>query len=157
MEISILPVSMNDLPYSDTSDQPARLGCWSCNRHNSHMPKSLSNTSFVSREPTGGEAAHWVPNTDVFSTEECVVIKVEIAGISKEDLDLTVEGNRMTVSGMRKDEHRSTDCKFQVMEIDYGEFSTSIDVPDGYDIPRAKAAYHNGFLRIEVPKEGSED
>lgn len=116
------------------------------------MPKSLSNTSFVNRESPSGETAHWVPNTDVYSTEDSVVIKVELAGISKEDLDLTVEGNRMTVSGMRRDEHRSNDCRFQVMEIDYGEFSTSIDVPDGYDIPRAKAAYHNGFLRIEVPK-----
>jgi HSP20 family protein len=116
------------------------------------MPKSLSNTAFVTRESPGGETAHWVPNTDVYSTDDTIVIKVELAGISKDDLDLSVEGNRMTVSGMRRDEHRSMDCRFQVMEIDYGEFSTSIDVPEGYDIPRAKAAYHNGFLRIEVPK-----
>ena len=98
------------------------------------------------------ETAHWVPKTDVYATESVVVIKVELSGISKEDLDLTVERNRMTVSGMRRDENRPRDSRFQVMEIDYGELSTSLDVPEGYDIPRAKAAYHNGFLRIDVPK-----
>jgi HSP20 family protein len=116
------------------------------------MPKSVSNTTFMTREGARGEEAHWVPNTDVYATDEVMVIKVELSGISKEDLDLTVEGNRMTISGFRRDEHRPSDCKFQVMEIDYGEFSTSVDVSDGHDLGRAKAAYHNGFLRIEVPK-----
>ena len=116
------------------------------------MPKSISNTGFITREAANGEEAHWVPNTDVYSTEKAMIIKVELSGISKEDLDLTVEGQRMTISGFRRDEHRPTDCKFQVMEIDYGEFSTSVEVLEGYDIGKAKAAYHNGFLRIEVPK-----
>jgi HSP20 family protein len=116
------------------------------------MPKSLSNTGFISRDTAHGEDAHWVPNTDVYATDKGMVIKVELSGISKEDLDLTVEGNRMTISGFRRDEHRPADCKFLVMEIDYGEFSTSVELPAGYDIGGAKAAYHNGFLRIEVPK-----
>jgi len=116
------------------------------------MPKSISNTGFITREAAHGEEAHWVPNTDVYSTDNAMIIKVELSGISKDDLDLTVEGNRMTVSGFRRDENRPADCKFQVMEIDYGEFSTSVDLPDGFEIGKAKAAYHNGFLRIEVPK-----
>ena len=116
------------------------------------MPKSIPNTGFITRETAGSEEAHWVPNTDVYCTDSCLVIRVELAGISKEDLDLTVEGNRMTISGFRRDEHRLADCKFQVMEIDYGEFSTSVDVPPGFEIGNAKAAYHNGFLSIEVPK-----
>ncbi|MBL6763371.1 MAG: Hsp20/alpha crystallin family protein [Verrucomicrobiae bacterium] len=118
------------------------------------MSKSISNTGFITREAALGEEAHWVPNTDVYVTAKYVVIKVELAGISKEDLDLTVEGRRMTISGVRHDEQRPADSKFQVMEIDYGEFSTSVDVPPGYDITKAKAAYHNGFLRIEVPEGG---
>jgi HSP20 family protein len=116
------------------------------------MSKSVSNTTFMTREGARGEEAHWVPNTDVYATDEGLVIKVELAGISKEDLDLTVEGNRMTISGFRRDEHRPAECKFQVMEIDYGEFSSSVEVPEGHDLAGAKAAYHNGFLRIEVPK-----
>lgn len=116
------------------------------------MPKSATNSDFLPRGKTGREDAHWVPNTDVYATENMIVIKVELAGISKEDLDLTVDGNKMTVSGVRRDQQRSSDCRFQLMEIDYGEFSTVVDVPEGYDISKAKAAYHNGFLRIEVPK-----
>jgi len=120
------------------------------------MPKSATNTGFIPRGKSGSEDAHWVPNTDVYATENMIVIKVELAGISKEDLDLTVDGNKMTVSGMRRDQQRTSDCRFQLMEIDYGEFSTVVDVPEGFDIPKAKAAYHNGFLRIEVPKISTE-
>jgi HSP20 family molecular chaperone IbpA len=47
--------------------------------------------------------SHWVPNTDVYVTEQLLVIKVELAGMRKEDLELTVEGSRLTITGHRPD------------------------------------------------------
>lgn len=114
------------------------------------MSKSASNTTFSSRG-AANDGGVWSPNTDVYETEDRIVIKVELAGINKEDLVLTVEGNQMTVSGFRHDEKRGANSMFRVMEIDHGPFLTTIDLPDGYDTDSARASYQDGFLRIEVP------
>lgn len=97
--------------------------------------------------------SHWVPNTDVYVTDGTLVIKVELAGMRKQDLELTVEGNRLTITGHRPDGCRAPKCKFLVMEINYGSFQSVIELPPGYDLGGAKAAYQNGFLRIDVPQE----
>ncbi len=96
--------------------------------------------------------SHWVPNTDVYVSEELLVIKVELSGMRKEDLELTVEGSRLTITGHRPDGCRAPKCKFLVMEINYGSFQSVIELPPGYNLSQAKAAYQNGFLRIDVPQ-----
>jgi len=114
------------------------------------------NSSLYSWRPgkSGDETAesHWVPNTDVYVADESLVIKVELAGMRKEDLELTVERNRLTITGHRPDCCRPPKCKFLVLEISYGSFQSVIELPPGYDLSRAKAAYQNGFLRIDVPQ-----
>ncbi len=103
------------------------------------------------RRETAGEA-HWIPNTDVFVIEGRLVIQVELAGMHRDDLELAVEGNRLMISGHRPDGSRTAKCKFLVMEINYGHFECVIEIPDGYDLTQAKAAYQNGFLQITVPQ-----
>src|SRR5437588_8439306 len=111
----------------------------------------VQKSSAGGRQPASGQT-HWIPNTDVYVTEGTLVIKVELAGMRREDLELTVEGNRLMISGQRPDGSRSTKCKFLVMEINYGPFECVIEIPPGYDLGEAKAAYQNGFLRIDVPQ-----
>jgi len=96
---------------------------------------------------------HWVPNTDVYINGNGLVIKVEIAGMRREDLEITIEGNRLKISGQRPDCCRAQKCKFLVMEINYGTFESIIEIPSGYDLSQAKAAYQNGFLQIDVPAQ----
>ena len=95
--------------------------------------------------------ARWVPNTDVYATDGGLVIKVELAGMRSENLEINVEGNRLRISGTRPDGCRAPQCNFIVMEINYGAFETVLELPEGYDLSLAKAAYLNGFLRIDVP------
>ncbi len=94
---------------------------------------------------------HWVPNTDVYVTDGAIIIKVELAGMQRENLELTIDGHRLRISGQRPDGCRPPQCKFLVMEINYGAFESVIELPEGYDLSRAKACYQNGFLRIDVP------
>ena len=119
------------------------------------MCKVSSSVHFVTRSAAGGREgsakAHWVPNTDVYSTENGLVIKVELAGMRSDNLEITVEGNRLRISGTRPDGCRAPKCSFLVMEINYGPFETALELPPGYDLSQAKAAYLNGFLRIDVP------
>lgn len=119
------------------------------------MYKVSSSVQFVKRASVVGREnsgkAHWVPNTDVYVTDCGMVVKVELAGMRSEDLQITVEGNRLRISGQRNDSCRAPKCTFLVMEINYGQFESVLELPTGYDLSLAKAAYLNGFLRIDVP------
>src|SRR5882724_602299 len=118
------------------------------------MCKVSSTVHFVTRSAGGRESsarAHWVPNTDVYMTDSGLVIKVEMAGMRSDNLEITVEGNRMRISGDRPDCCRAPNCRFLVMEVNYGPFESVLELPAGYDLNQAKAAYLNGFLRIDVP------
>jgi HSP20 family protein len=99
-----------------------------------------------------GGQAHWVPNTDVFVVENTLVIKVELAGIQREHLELIADGNRLHICGERPDTCRAAGCKFLVMEVNYGPFECVLEIPKEYGLSRAKAAYQNGFLRVDVPQ-----
>lgn len=117
------------------------------------MCKVSSSVHFVTRSVSGQgpSKAHWVPNTDVYATDNGLVIKVELAGMRSDNLEITVEGNRLRISGNRPDGCRAPKCSFLVMEINYGPFESVLELPPGYDLSLAKAAYLNGFLRIDVP------
>ena len=104
----------------------------------------------VSRREVGGQT-HWIPNTDVYVSDEGLVVKVELSGMKREDLELAVEGSRLVITGQRPDGCRAPGIKFLVMEINYGGFECVIEIPSGYDLSQARAAYQNGFLRVDVP------
>jgi len=120
------------------------------------VTKVSSSTQFVTRASavSGRESAangHWVPNTDVYASDSGLVIKVELAGMRSENLEITVEGSRLRISGDRPDTCRAHKASFLVMEINYGPFESVLELPNGYDLGQAKASYLNGFLRIDVP------
>src|SRR5512136_2736703 len=120
------------------------------------MCKVSSSVHFITRSATGsqqggGFGTHWVPNTDVYETDNGLVVKVELAGMRSEHLEITVEGQRLRIAGTRPDGCRAPKCSFLVMEINYGPFESVLEVPKGYDLNLAKASYLNGFLRIDVP------
>lgn len=109
--------------------------------------------------PSGATNAEttWTPNTDVYVHATGAVIKVELAGIRKEDLELNVEGARLTIRGVRQDECRNGNSNFQVMEIHYGAFESVVELPPGFDLAQARASYQNGFLRVDVPALGAKE
>ena len=94
----------------------------------------------------------WTPNTDVYDTPEGLVVKMEIAGIEKEDLEITLNDRLLLVRGHRKDPCRQKRCSFRQMEIDYGTFERRIIIPRSVDGSRVRAQFQNGFLQIELPK-----
>src|SRR5580700_633933 len=120
------------------------------------ITKVSSTVHFISRGSAvsgrgGAASGRWVPNTDVYSTDEGIVVKVELPGMKSENLEITVEGNRLRISGNRPDCCRAPKCTFLVMEISYGPFESVLELPPGFDLSQAKAVYVNGFLRIDVP------
>jgi HSP20 family protein len=93
----------------------------------------------------------WHPPTDVYETEDSLVVKMEIAGMRDEDLEVVVQGNLLMISGARSD---SLERKaYHQMEIPFGRFSVSIELPVRVNTDNASAEYKDGFLTIQFPKE----
>lgn len=94
---------------------------------------------------------HWVPNADVYLADGKLVIKVELAGLTPQNVELSIDGTRLLIRGERPDGSRSAPCKFNASEIRYGAFQCAVEIPAGFAIVHALATYRNGFLRIDVP------
>jgi HSP20 family protein len=92
----------------------------------------------------------WSPPTDVYETDGSFVIRVEVAGMNEADINIQVNDNTLIVSGFRLD---SQDRRaYHQMEIRFGEFSTSVELPHGVDTQHADADYKDGLLTIIIPK-----
>jgi HSP20 family protein len=116
--------------------------------YDQHLQDSLAYLGL----PALASHSAWTPNTDVYETPEGLVVKIEIAGIEKEDLEITLNDRLLLVRGHRKDPCRQKRCSFRQMEIDYGPFERRIVIPRSVDGSRVRAQFQNGFLQIELPK-----
>ena len=92
----------------------------------------------------------WSPPTDVYETEGSFIVRVEIAGMRDEDLEVAVENNVLLISGNRPDlnERRA----FYQMEIRFGRFEIATEIPVPVDVDNAVSEYKDGFLIINLPK-----
>jgi HSP20 family protein len=92
----------------------------------------------------------WRPPTDVYETEEAIFVRVEIAGARENEIAITIEGQLLSIRGVRTDisERRA----YYQMEIPFGEFSTEIDLPSPVVKDQIEASYRDGFLKIVLPK-----
>ena len=93
----------------------------------------------------------WRPPTDIFETEENLIIKVEIAGMRDDEIEVAVENNLLVISGNRTDipEQRAY---YHQMEIQSGKFEITAELPVPVDVEKAGAIYKDGFLTITLPK-----
>ncbi len=97
-----------------------------------------------------GKPHVWHPPTDVYETEEKVVIRVEIAGMRDGDVSVNFDHHILSITGSRSEvpEKRA----FNQMEIFFGEFSSEIEIPVPIDVDNIQAEYEDGFLRVYLPK-----
>jgi len=97
----------------------------------------------------------WRPPTDVFETAAEVVVKMEVAGARKEDLEVTFEERCLRIRGRR--EEGSSDKKVAVsqMEVEYGVFERNIPLRQAVDVEAIEATYNEGFLVVRIPKRRS--
>ena len=102
--------------------------------------------------PSAASHSAWTPNTDVYETADSLVVRMEIAGIKKDELEITLNDRLLMVRGHRHDPCRQGRCSFRQMEIDYGYFERRIVIPRSVDASRVRAQFQNGFLHVELPK-----
>jgi len=97
----------------------------------------------------------WRPPTDVYETDNCVVVKVEIAGMEEGEFTISLSNRNLAITGVRHDplaEAEGLTLSYQQMEICYGEFKTEIYLPWAIVEDEIEATYEDGFLRVVLPK-----
>ena len=97
----------------------------------------------------------WRPPTDVYETDDSVVVKVEIAGMEEGEFTISLSNRNLTITGVRPDpmaEAEGLTLSYQQMEIRYGEFKTEVYLPWAIVEEEIEATYEDGFLRVVLPK-----
>jgi HSP20 family protein len=93
----------------------------------------------------------WVPAVDVFERQDQLVIRAEVPGLKREDMDVRVENGVLTLHGERKRESEVTEDNAFRMERVYGAFTRSFTLPRTVDASKVSAAYKDGVLEVTVP------
>lgn len=104
----------------------------------------------------------WTPNVNLYEVEESYRVCVDLAGVEKEKIDVTVHQGRLVLKGHRQvPSHPDGDADLQtkrvrvhLMEIDQGSFSREVELPEDANPATISATYRNGFLWIELPRKG---
>lgn len=97
-------------------------------------------------------ATVWRPPTDVYETRNELVVIIEIAGVSDEDLTVTLFSDHLVVEGYRHEPELSSSDACHQLGIKYGEFRSEISIPFSVDHDSVSAEYTNGLLKIVLPK-----
>ncbi|MBE9522959.1 MAG: Hsp20/alpha crystallin family protein [Proteobacteria bacterium] len=98
----------------------------------------------------------YFPPVDVYEKTDEIVIKVGIPGVKKEDLEVTLLENTLTVKGQRSKDAEVREGDYYYLEQHYGSFSRSITFPVELDPEGMKASYKDGVLEIIIPKSKKE-
>jgi len=99
----------------------------------------------------GLPAPGWSPAADVYETADSFLIEVELAGLDKDDVELHVQGDELTVRGQREMKGARPDC-FHRMERRHGPFSRTFALPAEVDGDHVTAEFRDGLLRLDLPK-----
>jgi len=117
------------------------------------MAKS-TNRSFqftgTSKDVRSGQL--WYPAADVYQTPDGWVVKVELAGVSNEEITIEIQGNVLYIAGCRKDRSCVSGVSYQQMEITYSSFEKTLRFPAPIDGAKIEHMFENGLLIINLRK-----
>ena len=118
------------------------------------MRKALED--FIACENSPAMVSHlgWKPPTDVFETEQHVIVRMDIGGVNPTDLFIVFDGetNTLSIAGKRTDKLSKRKTGYHQMEIIYGPFQRQIRIPKPIDLDNVSTSYENGFLEVAFPK-----
>jgi HSP20 family protein len=90
---------------------------------------------------------------DIKETKDAYLFKADLPGVKEKDLEVTMTGNRLNVSGKREEEKEEKSDRYYAYERNYGSFSRSFTLPEGAEVDKLHASLDQGVLTIAVPKK----
>lgn len=110
------------------------------------------NRLFEDYYPTRLRPAPAYPALNVWTSEEGLKITAEVPGVRPEDLDISVVGETLTLSGTRKPDELKENARYHRQERGYGSFTRSLQLPFPVDVNKVEAAFRNGVLSVTLPR-----
>jgi HSP20 family protein len=96
--------------------------------------------------------AGWIPPIDLSETDEALTLQVDLPGLKKEDIEVAVVDNVVTIKGKRDKDYEARADGYHRYERRYGSFQRSFEIPGGFDGNKAAASYEDGVLHVTLPK-----
>jgi HSP20 family protein len=146
---------MNLIPWRNKSREGNGGGLAPLAELRQEMDRLFDN---FTRDPWGSltsgfePAARWFPALDVAETDQEVTIHAEVPGVDPNDLDISVTGRRLTLSGEKKETSERKEKDYFHTETRYGNFTRSIELPSDVDTENVNAEHSNGVLTITLKK-----
>ena len=94
----------------------------------------------------------WTPALDVYEDKDSFVVKAELPGMKKEDIEVSLHDGSLSISGERKTESKREDSEVYRAERFFGRFQRTVTLPTSVAADKVKAAYNDGILTITLPK-----
>ncbi|MBL7855715.1 MAG: Hsp20/alpha crystallin family protein [Cyclobacteriaceae bacterium] len=122
---------------------------------NDFVPTSFSSLidRFFNENMTRMGGSTFVPRVDIVENDNSYEIHVAAPGMNKEDFQLEVKDQFLTISGERKFTNEKKERNFHSLETQYGSFSRSFSLPENVDGAKISARYVNGILEVTIPKD----
>ena len=126
-------------------------------KYNTNDYRPTSFRSFVDRffndEFVGGSTPSFSPKVDIAETEKAYEIQLHVPGVKKEEINIDLNEDRITISGDRKFENEKKEKNFHSVESYYGSFSRTFYLPDVVNRDKVDAVYNDGILTVTLPKD----
>ena len=104
------------------------------------------------RDEDTGFRGNWVPSVDIFETDKHdLVLRAELPGMSREDIEVTVENGTIVLKGEKKFDQAVKEEQYRRIERAYGTFHRSFTLPNTVDTSKVTAEYKNGVLTVTLP------
>jgi HSP20 family protein len=133
--------------------QPRSLAAWDPFRELSDLRQEMNRLfDWTLGRTTGLVESGWFPPMDVVEKDDQVVVKMDLPGLTKQDVEVSLVNNVLTVRGERKQEEEKKDDNFYTCERVYGRFERTIELPVSVDPDKVEATFKNGVLEIRLPK-----
>jgi HSP20 family protein len=94
----------------------------------------------------------WTPSCDIYETDNAIVVKAELPGVKRENVNIKIENNLLTIRGERKFEEEAKKENYHRIERSYGEFMRSFTLPVSIDTKKVTAEFKDGMLKVLLPK-----
>ena len=104
------------------------------------------------RDEDTGFRGSWIPAVDIFETDQHdLVVRAELPGMSRDDIEVTVENNTLVLKGERKFDPEVKEEHYRRIERTYGTFQRSFTLPNTVDTSKVRADFKNGVLAVTLP------
>ncbi|ODU02017.1 MAG: hypothetical protein ABS79_00960 [Planctomycetes bacterium SCN 63-9] len=119
--------------------------------HGLATPRFISRGREFMRREAGLIPADWSPQVDILERDGRLSVRADLPGLSKDDIKVEIDGDRLTIEGERKAEKKEDHEGRCYSECSYGRFFRSIPLPEGADAEKATADFCGGVLEVTIP------